>query len=198
MKSWEEPKAQETDPNTSDLLLLPSASVWTCRYNHEPFHEFCLNIESGTSKASFYKTWSVGSDHAPAEHSGICSISGACAVCRRASSRRHLVLSRGPNILHCRPDVARCGLSLTSVRYQCWFMLINVAAATGILKLNFLKVEEDLKYEQRTLKNCRPLTHKTHRDEIYSENTNLCSNQDERHPYLYRLKCLYQIYLHDI
>jgi len=40
-----------------------------------------------------------GSTNAPAEHSGICSISGACAVYWQASSSRHLVSSRGPNII---------------------------------------------------------------------------------------------------
>ncbi|MED6245061.1 hypothetical protein ATANTOWER_030623 [Ataeniobius toweri] len=39
---------------------------------------------------------------APREHSGICSPSCACAVYQRAISRRHLVLSCGPNMyLHC-------------------------------------------------------------------------------------------------
>ena len=100
--------SQTNNYNSNNVFVVNRYSA-SHLYKKLLFSPFGLDIfgKSGPMRLVAWGRWwmsteegaLVGPDwrvNAPAEHSGICGIRGACAVFWRSSSSRHLVLFRGP------------------------------------------------------------------------------------------------------
>ena len=83
---------------STDMLLPtgPGKLVFHLSFGH--FWEE-WSVVTGSMRSLMNVSRGGGPCGSPAEHSGIYSISGACAVYRWASSSRHFVLSCRPNII---------------------------------------------------------------------------------------------------